>query len=312
MLQFLTVFILCLALQAPPAQAETPPAAEKTAPAPEAKKSPTINLYVPPEAAKAEEIYDGIVKNLTKEQQDLIKAYESDFAKTADVEMQIASTALKLKYCSEHDSAIAKNPGKYTSNFHIYRNQLQAQQRDERLKIRKRQMEEITFIDQKTLDGHFDYTANLVFQVGFQIVKMNYEKGEFKKTDCAAVAESLNAAAKLGNPITGTIETAPDKLQEIQRLANNTDPEGMFMLGMLQITGNGMPKDAASGLNWLKKAADKGHERAQLVLGVGMTTDMFGIPPDPQEAQFWLEKAAAQGNTQAEAALEKLHKQDKK
>lgn len=307
MLHFFAAVFLSLVLLAFPAAAEDAKSVDAKPAATEEKK-PLFSLYIPPEAAQAEETYDGLYKNLTKEQQDIIKAYESDYAKTADIELEISSTALKIKYCSENDTEIAKNLTKYKSHFNVYQNQLQARQRDERLKIRARQVEETTFLDPKILDGHFAYTSNVVFQVGFQMVKLNYEKGEFAKTDCAAVAKQLEEAALKGNPISGIIETAPDKVQEIQRLAKNGDAEGMFMLGMLQLTGNGVPKDPAQGVMTLKKSAEKGSQKAQLVLGVGMTTDMFGVPPDLQEARYWLEKAAAQGNAQAAAALEQLDK----
>ncbi len=300
MLQFLAIVFLSLALL--PFQA----VAGDAKPVVKDDKKPLFSLYIPPEAAQAEEVYASLFKNLTKEQQAIIKAYDSDYAKTADIELEISSTALKIKYCSEKDTVIAKSLAKYKSHFNIYQNQLQARQRDERLKIRARQVEETTFLDPKIMDGHFAYTSNIVFQVGFQMVKLNYEKGDFAKTDCNALAKQLEEASLKGNPIGGTIETAPDKVQEIQRLAKNGDADGMFMLGMLQLTGNGVPKDPSEGLITLKKAAEKGSQKAQLVLGVGMTTDMFGVPPDPQEARFWLEKAAAQGNAQAAAALEQL------
>lgn len=300
MLQFFSAILISLSLLSSQVIADTAKTPAKD------EKKPTFSLYIPPEAAKAEETYASLFKNLTKEQQEILKAYESDYAKTADIELEIASTALKIKYCAEKDTAIAKNTAKYKSYFNVYQNQLKARQRDERLKIRARQVEETSFIDPKILDGHFAYTSNVVFQVSFQMVKLNYEKGEFAKTDCAEVARQLEEASLKGNPISAAIETAPDKVQEIQRLAKNGDADGMFMLGMLQVTGNGMPKDVQQGLILLKKAADKGNQRAQLVLGVGMTTDMFGVPPDPQEARYWLEKAAAQGNEKAAAALEQL------
>lgn len=277
-------------------------------PAAKTGEKPNVNLYIPPEAAKAEETYNGLFKNLTDDQRDIIKAYESDYAKTSNIELEIASTALKIKHCSQADNDIAKDPGKYRSFFNAYSNQLKVQQRDERLKIRARQIEETSFLDPEILDRHFDYTSNVVFQIGVQVIKMNYDKGKFAETDCAALTKQLEEASLKGNPIAGVVETAPDKVFEIQRLAKAADPEGMYLLGMLQLTGNGVAKDPKQGLLMLKRAAEKGHERAQLILGVGLTTDMFG-QPDLQEARYWLEKAALQGNKNAESALDQLDKQ---
>lgn len=302
MLHIFAVFILILSLFSSSTMADT----EKT-PVKNGEK-PNLSLYIPPEAAEAEDKYSGLFKNLTNAQQDIIKAYESEYAKTSDTELEIASMAMKLKYCSEKDTVIAKSVEKYTSYFNIYRKQLQVQQRNERMKIRTRQVEETAFMDPAIMDRHFAYTSNIVFQIGFQVVKMNYEKGEFAKTDCDAVAKQLHDASLRGNPISGLVETTPAKVQEIQRLAKNGDAAAMYLLGMLQVTGNGVPKDTREGLFMLKKAADKGHEPAQFTLGVGMTTDMFGQPPDLPEARYWLEKSAAQGNAKAAAALEQLEK----
>lgn len=301
MLYISTVVFLVFALLSSPVMADT-----GKAPAKEEKK-PNLSLYIPPEAAEAEDKYSGLFKNLTKDQQEIIKSYESEYAKTSDIELEIASMAMKLKYCADKDTEIAKSVGKYTSYFNIYRKQLQVQQRDERLKIRARQVEETAFMDAEIMDTHFAYTANIVFQIGFQVVKMNYEKGEFAKTDCDAVAKQLYEASLKGIPI-GMVETTPAKVQEIQRLAKNGDAAAMYLLGMLQVTGNGVPKDAHEGLLMLKKSADKGHEPAQFTLGIGMTTDMFSQPPDLQEARYWLEKSAAQGNEKAAAALAQLDK----
>ena len=302
MLYISTVVFLLFALLSSPVMADT-----GKVPAKEDKK-PNLSLYIPPEAAEAEDKYSGLFKNLTTDQQETIKAYESEYAKTSDIELEIASMAMKLKYCADKETEIAKNVGKYTSYFNIYRKQLQVQQRDERLKIRTRQVEETAFMDAEIMDTHFAYTANIVFQIGFQVVKMNYEKGEFSKTDCGAVAKQLYEASLKGNPIGGMVETTPAKVQEIQRLAKNGDAAAMYLLGMLQVTGNGVPKDTREGVLMLKKSAEQGHEPAQFTLGIGMTTDMFGQPPDLQEARYWLEKSAAQGNEKAVAALAQLDK----
>lgn len=298
--KFIRTFIILLLLS-PPVQAETALSQTK-----DDDKKPNVSLYIPPEAAEAEAIYAGLFKNLTKDQQEIIKAYESEYAKTSDIELEVASMALKIKYCAEKDPSFAKNIGKHNSGFRTYRNQLQVRLRDERLKIRARQIKETEFMDPKIMDMHFAYTSNIVFQVGFQIIKMNYEKGQFSEADCAAVAERLETAAREGNLISGRIDVTPAKVQEIQRLAKNGDAAGMYLLGMLQLTGSGVAKDLRGGLLMLKKSADKGHEPAQFTLGVGLTTDMFGQPPDIQEARYWLEKSAAQGNEKATAALKQL------
>lgn len=81
-----------------------------------------------------------------------------------------------------------------------------------------------------------------------------------------------------------------EAFKQFSKLANNGDPDAQFMLGHMYEYGEGVPKDAAQALIWLKKAADQGNASAQFK--VGYLYDIGeGVPQDRETAKQWYKKS---------------------
>ncbi|KAG0250524.1 hypothetical protein DFQ27_009377, partial [Actinomortierella ambigua] len=86
------------------------------------------------------------------------------------------------------------------------------------------------------------------------------------------------------------------------RAATYDSTEAQYKTGHCFIVGCGTPKNLGAGLYWLRRAAEKGHARAQNDLGWmyhrGLGTANNGR--DDAQAMVWFRKAAAQGNPEAQ------------
>ena len=71
--------------------------------------------------------------------------------------------------------------------------------------------------------------------------------------------------------------------------------------------GQGVAKDDAEAVKWLRKAADQGHAAAQTSLGNAYAGGR-GVAKDETEALNWYRKAADQGNADARIRLTALQK----
>jgi TPR repeat protein len=67
---------------------------------------------------------------------------------------------------------------------------------------------------------------------------------------------------------------------------------------------NGVPKDAAEGVKWLRRSAEQGYAVAQYYLGVAYL-EGTGVEPDQQRAVAWISEAARQGYKGAEELLQR-------
>ena len=85
-------------------------------------------------------------------------------------------------------------------------------------------------------------------------------------------------------------------------LAVGGDPVAQYTVARMYLAGQGVPRDAADGLRWLKKAAEAGLARAQYQLGARY---QFGIdlPLDYAQAASWYLKAADRGSANAQFRL---------
>ena len=85
------------------------------------------------------------------------------------------------------------------------------------------------------------------------------------------------------------------------------DADVLFNLGYAFDTGDGAPVDKAAAVSWYRRAADKGHAKAQLELG-RMYYEGDGVPVDKAAAVSWYRKAADQGHADAQFVLRECHK----
>ena len=88
----------------------------------------------------------------------------------------------------------------------------------------------------------------------------------------------------------------------LRPLADQGDASAQFGLGLMYVTGRGVPQDDAQGAAWYRKAAEQGDATAQLDLG-SMYFKGQGVPQDYAQAVAWYRKAAQQGDAWAQNNL---------
>jgi len=92
-------------------------------------------------------------------------------------------------------------------------------------------------------------------------------------------------------------------LRHIQHAADAGSSEGAHRLALVYALGlAGTPRNDARAVELFEKAANAGHARAQLNLGILYLRGQ-GVPRDLIQARAWLEKAATGGDPQALYAL---------
>lgn len=84
--------------------------------------------------------------------------------------------------------------------------------------------------------------------------------------------------------------------------AKNGDNNAQFEVGTMLQTGEGVAKDAAQGLEWLKKSAVQGNEKAQFNLGALYYVGE-GVQKNYDTAREWFEKAAAKKDPRSQFNL---------
>ncbi|MDR2213450.1 MAG: sel1 repeat family protein [Pseudomonadales bacterium] len=107
--------------------------------------------------------------------------------------------------------------------------------------------------------------------------------------------------------LSGCAQQAPgiDESSTVIADAANAEPvdaREQYALGVQYQTADGVPKDDAKALAWLRKAADQGLAEAQLYIGwMYQTGD--GVAQDDAQALAWIGKAAQQGLADAQVYL---------
>lgn len=87
-----------------------------------------------------------------------------------------------------------------------------------------------------------------------------------------------------------------------QPLAEQGNSLAEFMLGLLYMEGNGVPKDDARAFAWCRKSADQGYAPAEHAVGLLYSAGQ-GVAHNEAEAAAWFRKAAEQGVAGAQAEL---------
>ena len=86
--------------------------------------------------------------------------------------------------------------------------------------------------------------------------------------------------------------------EQTKRLAEQGNPNGQFVLGLMYDNGEGVPENDAEAVRWYRLAAEQGYARAQSDLGF-MYSNGEGVPQNNVRAYIWYSVAAAQGNETA-------------
>lgn len=93
---------------------------------------------------------------------------------------------------------------------------------------------------------------------------------------------------------------------ELQRQAEDSI-DAQYALAMKYLKGEGVARDLAIALKWLRKAVDGGHVDAEYQLGL-LYRDGIGVPKDPALALRWLQVAAIAGHEKAQTAYAELQR----
>ncbi|HYF33705.1 MAG TPA: tetratricopeptide repeat protein [Prosthecobacter sp.] len=89
---------------------------------------------------------------------------------------------------------------------------------------------------------------------------------------------------------------------ELRGWAERGDADAQFELGLRLLNGEGVEKNEAEAVTWIKKAADQKHLKAQFLMGA-MHQDGLGVPKDQAKAVEWYRKSAENGFAAAQHEL---------
>jgi TPR repeat protein len=95
-------------------------------------------------------------------------------------------------------------------------------------------------------------------------------------------------------------------LADLKEMADAGDVKSQVQIGLAYLTGDGVHKDDAEALKWLRKAADQDNPVAQRYLAE-MYFKGRGVTADNAEAAKWLRMAAEQGDAQSQHNLAVLY-----
>ncbi len=84
------------------------------------------------------------------------------------------------------------------------------------------------------------------------------------------------------------------------------DPIAQFDMARAFMAGEGVTKNSAKGLWWLRRSADQGYFGAEYALGIIYQSGMEGLPKDQHEAAKWFVKAARQQNKKSQDQLSEM------
>jgi TPR repeat protein len=95
-------------------------------------------------------------------------------------------------------------------------------------------------------------------------------------------------------------------IQLLTPLANESNSQAQFRLGMMYFQGQGVPEDEKLAVYWFKKAATQGNANAMFELGnvylLGRQAALL-VPDPDREAALWYFQAASAGHAEAQYHL---------
>ncbi|MBA2268975.1 MAG: SEL1-like repeat protein [Chthoniobacterales bacterium] len=104
----------------------------------------------------------------------------------------------------------------------------------------------------------------------------------------------------------GALFTTPLSGTTLAEAAENGDSEAQYNLGMMYLTGLGVPQDDGTGFRWIRKAAEHNHAEAEFILGL-MFDEGRATSKDEGEAAKWYRKAADQNEPRAQHQLARAY-----
>lgn len=131
-------------------------------------------------------------------------------------------------------------------------------------------------------------------------------ESQLQRKDTVRVCQDSHCTEQATSTVTFQPEpvdaAAAQRLQALTQLAEQ-NPSAAYDLGLRLLRGDGVLRDSYQGIQWLRRAGDKGLDAAQLALGQLYLGGHEEMGADPAEAEAWLSRAAAQGSTEAQQLL---------
>jgi len=134
-------------------------------------------------------------------------------------------------------------------------------------------------------------------------------------------ADSPQAAGRSATPGTNAVSAQrptavslndqraqPKTLPDLQKLAEQGDPEAQWQMGVRYHDGTGVPQDDSMAMQWFLRAAEQGQVDAQAHLGAYYWAGR-GVPEDLIKAYMWSAIALAGGDHNSKSRLEGLASQ---
>jgi len=120
------------------------------------------------------------------------------------------------------------------------------------------------------------------------------------------IAISINAHAYDGNIYVAFQEYSRGDfsaaVSDFKPLAESGDASSQYYIGLMNLNGQGLPKDEKQAFQWFEKSAKQGYAKAQNALGE-MYYHARGTRRDEDQALFWFRKAANKGLAVAQRNL---------
>ena len=103
-----------------------------------------------------------------------------------------------------------------------------------------------------------------------------------------------------------SVEEYPEAIGWYRKAALKGHAKAQYELGLMYTTGTGVAQDHAEAMRWFHEAAERGHTGAQYSLGLLYSTGR-GVAQDIVDGVRWYRKAAEQGYARAQYSLGLLY-----
>lgn len=124
---------------------------------------------------------------------------------------------------------------------------------------------------------------------------------QFRRVALAALFLLLTAAV-----VFSQADLKKTSITDLKEFALAGDAAAQVQLGVIYLTGDGVPKDDVEAVKWLRKAAEQDSALAERYLGE-MYYKGRGVTADNEEAAKWLRLAAEQDDAQSQYNLAVLY-----
>ncbi len=158
------------------------------------------------------------------------------------------------------------------------------------------------------------YRALLGLAIAVVALAVGYVLGPIVEKRWPSSRRSSSAAVEAASP--SSLREAADRaavdgrnqvrsLADLQKLADQGDPEAQWQMAVRYHNGEGVPQDDTQAMKWFERAAEQGHVDAQSRLGAYYWAGR-GVPEDLSKAYYWSAIATAQGDEISKSRLEGL------